>query len=91
MPSLLLSLLKSNSVNFGDLQSVRKIWLAAAPILEEECSKLKKKFLQPVQIYRALGLTETTYITAVGEIVPGKPRRIGKIVETMQCKVRFVL
>ncbi|CAH0387052.1 unnamed protein product [Bemisia tabaci] len=87
VPSLLLSLLKSNSVNFGDLQSVRKIWLAAAPILEEECSKLKKKFLQPVQIYRALGLTETTYITAVGEIVPGKPRRIGKIVETMQCKI----
>ncbi|CAH0387049.1 unnamed protein product [Bemisia tabaci] len=87
VPSLSLSLLKSDIVNFEDLRSVRQIWVAAAPICEEAHEKLKKKFHQPVRIYKAYGLTEATFIVAFGEFERQKPGCIGKIVETMQCKI----
>lgn len=90
VPSLSLSLLKSDIVNFEDLRSVRQIWVAAAPICEEAHEKLKKKFHQPVRIYKAYGLTEATFIVAFGEFERQKPGCIGKIVETMQCKVSLM-
>lgn len=87
VPSLLVTLIKSSWINFGDLKSVQHVWTGAAPVGAKEQEDLKKKFQQAVVIHHSYGLTETTFTMFTGVSSLQKPGSPGRLIDSMQCKI----
>uniref|UniRef100_A0A0A9YVM6 4-coumarate--CoA ligase-like 7 n=1 Tax=Lygus hesperus TaxID=30085 RepID=A0A0A9YVM6_LYGHE len=87
VPSLLISLGKSELVRPDDLLSVKEVLTGAGPITLEQQRSLKNKLPPTARIFHSYGMTETTFIVTFGEMREDKPNSIGRLASGLKAKI----